>query len=207
MQGVTSEITGVSYFDVLINTWHVVHAQANPHAIASFCSHGMNLHRIYSDVPDTSPTPLAVGASSDEQQAHIKSAFKHKHRNMRRKWQVNVNFPDTSVMDAYWRPRVDSSLEPFQWAMPDLPALRLFCQEKLGWSLAKCDSKLLPVINSLTNGQMTQSRLESFFNYDEKAASIRSSRLRHAVRQLTHAEEENDDFESGRAMCVMSADT
>lgn len=40
--------------------------------------------------------------------------FKYKHRNLRRKWEVSVNFPNHQVIQAYLKPCVDDSEVPFE---------------------------------------------------------------------------------------------
>ena len=69
--------------------------------------------------------------------------------------------------------------------LPDLPALRLFCQERLAWSLAQCDAKLVPVCEALSDGALTQRRMQYFFDFDQTATTIRSARIKEAVGGLT----------------------
>ena len=35
-----------------------------------------------------------------------------------------TGFPNTAVVDAYTKPTVDESMEPFSWAAPDIEQLR-----------------------------------------------------------------------------------
>jgi len=35
-----------------------------------------------------------------------------------------LGFPNAAVVDAYMKPTVDESMEPFSWASPDVPRLR-----------------------------------------------------------------------------------
>ena len=67
------------------------------------------------------------------------AAYRHKHRNVRRNWELPAGFPSRAVTDAYLKPSVDNSEMPCQWSRPDLYALRTFCEAKFGWTSARAD--------------------------------------------------------------------
>lgn len=72
--------------------------------------------------------------------------FMSKHNNMRKNWDFPAHFPDAAVVEAYILPRVDTSMEKFTWARPDVELLRLFCEQRLGWQADKIGDLLNPVI-------------------------------------------------------------
>lgn len=64
------------------------------------------------------------------------------------KLHLNDQWPNPAVLDAYYEPSVDTSDEPFQWGLPDLDNLRAYLRECLGWSTAKTDQYVVPVIEA-----------------------------------------------------------
>ena len=131
------------------------------------------------------PKELPPDCDAAQREAWTRQVFKYKHRNMRRKLEVSLNFPAQDVIRAYWHPTVDTSTQAFEWALPDLGALRYFCQQRLEWSEEKCNEKIVPVVDALTDGSLTQRRMQFYFDFDSKAAEIRSTRLKEAVGGLT----------------------
>jgi DNA excision repair protein ERCC-5 len=166
----------------IVNATEVINAFPGPDGLREF------REWIYSTVPDTKPA-----VTEETSPAIVQRLFKYKHRNMRRKLEVSVNFPAEQVMRAYWQPSVDSSTQQFEWCLPDISALRLFCQEQLSWSLAQCDQKLMPIMDALTGGELTQRRLQYFFDFDHQAGSIRSSRLNEAVGGLKRPNAQSEE--------------
>ena len=91
---------------------------------------------------------------------------------VQRRVHLPASFPDNAVRQAYLEPTVDESKEPFEWAMPDLEALReyvvvvtLFLSMKFlrvcsyaarnfGWSKSRLDEVLLPVIQKLNSREV-----------------------------------------------------
>lgn len=65
------------------------------------------------------------------------------------------SFPSRVIFDAYQNANVDDSNEPFRWSMPQLSELREFATERFGWSEAKTDAFLLPVLKSLNSKQVS----------------------------------------------------
>ncbi|KAK2030223.1 DNA excision repair protein [Colletotrichum zoysiae] len=74
-------------------------------------------------------------------------------------------FPNPAVTDAYIRPEVDSSPEPFQWGVPDLEGLRQFLMATIGWSKERTDEVLVPVIRDMNKRDMegTQTNITRYF--------------------------------------------
>eukprot|EP00750_Incisomonas_marina_P026878 INCI5959.4.p1 GENE.INCI5959.4~~INCI5959.4.p1 ORF type:complete len:1390 (-),score=299.17 INCI5959.4:1366-5535(-) len=122
-----------------------------------------------------------------------KTKFMVKHRNHRTRWVVPKNFPPPVVVRAYVEPTVESSEEQFSWGSLKVEDLHRFCRVKFGWDSERVDSTLAQVLPSaapygasmLGSGRQA-SLLQWFktFDDDEKAADIRSSRLKTAVRLL-----------------------
>ncbi|XP_068685969.1 DNA excision repair protein ERCC-5-like [Montipora foliosa] len=112
-----------------------------------------------------------------------------------------IDFPSEEVYEAYLRPVVDESMEQFQWGKPDLHSLRLFASDRLGWSSARTDEILLPVLKQL-NKDETQMKISDFFRvaFQEKR-NIKSKRIRQVVNRVlnpTVEEESKDENKSGR---------
>ncbi|KAL2020709.1 hypothetical protein VTK56DRAFT_8009 [Thermocarpiscus australiensis] len=76
-----------------------------------------------------------------------------------------AGFPSPAVFDAYLRPEVDSSPEPFQWGVPDLEGLRRFLMDTIGWSQERTDEVLVPVIRDMNRREVegTQSNITRYF--------------------------------------------
>ncbi|TVY89627.1 DNA repair protein rad13 [Lachnellula willkommii] len=104
-------------------------------------------------------------------------------------------FPSPAVTEAYLKPDVDSTPDPFQWGVPDLDRLRDFLMATIGWSQERTDEVLVPVIRDMNRRETegTQSNITRFFegavgagansaNGKEKAAG--SKRMKEAVNKL-----------------------
>ncbi|XP_075680870.1 DNA excision repair protein ERCC-5 homolog [Dermatophagoides pteronyssinus] len=106
---------------------------------------------------------------------------------------VSDSFPNRVIFDAYQNANVNDSNEPFSWSMPQLSELRQFATERFGWSEAKTDAFLLPVLKSL-NSKQTQKKIDFYFKtalnqlsnnnvITEKLKIKRSKRLNEAIRK------------------------
>src|ERR1700712_3342824 len=75
-------------------------------------------------------------------------------------------FPSPAVSEAYLKPDVDSTPEPFQWGVPDLGALRDFLMATIGWSQERTDEVLVPVIRDMNRRETegTQSNITRYFS-------------------------------------------
>ncbi|KAG9237077.1 DNA excision repair protein-like protein [Amylocarpus encephaloides] len=75
-------------------------------------------------------------------------------------------FPSSAVTEAYLKPDVDSTPEPFQWGVPDLDRLRDFLMATIGWNQERTDEVLVPVIRDLNRREAegTQSNITRYFD-------------------------------------------
>lgn len=98
-------------------------------------------------------------------------------------------------MEAYLKPQVDTDDKPLEWARPDLHGLRVFAASKFGWTDAKTDEMLLPVLRAFDQ-TFSQSRMEAFFPFEHRFARFRSSRLAATVKpDGQQVEEEAEEAE------------
>ncbi|OIW24062.1 PIN domain-like protein, partial [Coniochaeta ligniaria NRRL 30616] len=74
-------------------------------------------------------------------------------------------FPNPAVAEAYLKPEVDRSPEPFQWGVPNLEGLRQFLMATIGWSQERTDEVLVPVIKDMNKRGVegTQSNITRYF--------------------------------------------
>ena len=102
-------------------------------------------------------------------------------------------FPSPAVTEAYLKPDVDSTPEPFQWGVPDLDRLRDFLMATIGWSQERTDEVLVPVIRDMNRRETegTQSNITRFFGGAVGAGAntagkrdVGSKRMREAVGKL-----------------------
>ncbi|CAK7231265.1 DNA repair protein rad2 [Sporothrix curviconia] len=99
-------------------------------------------------------------------EADADSAFRRKFRKSQgTKLFLPLSFPNPAVADAYLKPEVDRSAEPFQWGVPDLDGLRSFLMATIGWSQERTDEVLVPVIRDMNRRETegTQSNITRFF--------------------------------------------
>ncbi|NXD80278.1 ERCC5 protein, partial [Halcyon senegalensis] len=137
-----------------------------------------------------------------------------------RELQLSSGFPNPAVAEAYLKPVVDETRGSFTWGKPDVEQIReypftacqdfsltfcTFCQDHFGWTRAKIDEILFPVMKQL-NLQQTQLRIDSFFRLAQhEKQAIKSQRLRRAVTCLKRKEKEEAD-EIREATAVMEID-
>ncbi|EMR69795.1 putative dna excision repair protein rad2 protein [Eutypa lata UCREL1] len=94
------------------------------------------------------------------------SAFRRKfRRSQAAKLFLPTGFPSPAVDDAYMRPEVDASPEPFQWGVPDVEGLREFLMATIGWSRERTDDVLVPVVRDMNRRAVegTQSNITRYF--------------------------------------------
>lgn len=74
-------------------------------------------------------------------------------------------FPDPIIFDAYTSPEVDSSKDPIKWGIPDLDQIRSFLMYNVGWSQARVDEVMVPLIRDMNKKarEGTQSTINEFF--------------------------------------------
>jgi 5'-3' exonuclease len=116
----------------------------------------------------------------------VRRRFCWKHRNMKRNWEIHDSFPSQLVIDAYMRPDVDESKQPFTWNAVDAPGLAKFCLDKFAWGADKFDDAIGPVLKQMVafrTGAPSQTVIEDFFK-PHRFAKIRSERLHAAVKGI-----------------------
>lgn len=87
-----------------------------------------------------------------------------------------LNFPSPAVFEAYLRPEVDSTPDPFQWGVPDLEGLRQYLMQTIGWSPERTDEVLVPVIRDMNRRERegTQSNITRFFEGGIGSGTVRT---------------------------------
>ncbi|TVY68776.1 DNA repair protein rad13, partial [Lachnellula suecica] len=104
-------------------------------------------------------------------------------------------FPSPAVTEAYLKPDVDSTPEPFQWGVPDLDRLRDFLMATIGWTQERTDEVLVPVIRDMNRRETegTQSNITRYFEgtvgagantANGKDKAVGSKRMKEAVNKL-----------------------
>ena len=99
------------------------------------------------------------------------------------------------MTEAYLKPDVDSTPEPFQWGVPDLDRLREFLMATIGWSQERTDEVLVPVIRDMNRRELegTQSNITRYFDgavgtgaseIVVKEKAVESRRMKEAVNKL-----------------------
>lgn len=73
------------------------------------------------------------------------------------------DFPSKAVYDAYSNPAVEKQTGDFEWKHPDLEFLKSFAFKILGWTKAKTNEVLNPLIKRLRE-KKTQMKIDQFFN-------------------------------------------
>ncbi|KAG6009755.1 hypothetical protein E4U21_001504 [Claviceps maximensis] len=101
------------------------------------------------------------------EEAADSSAFRRKfHKAHSTKLFLPPSFPNPAVHEAYLQPEVDSTTDPFQWGVLDLPGLRAFLTTTIGWSQDRTDEILVPVIRDMNrrDAEGTQSNITSYLS-------------------------------------------
>ncbi|GAA5879340.1 hypothetical protein JCM3774_003797 [Rhodotorula dairenensis] len=114
-----------------------------------------------------------------------KKRFKSSHRQL----VLDQGWPSAEVRQAYYRPVVDDSNEPFSWGSFDLDGLRMYLHRSLGWGQAKSDSILLPLIKreqERKEGKLkSQAMVTDFFDYSAgEKQFIRKKQPKYASKRL-----------------------
>lgn len=72
--------------------------------------------------------------------------------------ELDPEFPNGLVVDAYMNPEVDHDATPFTWGFPELDTLRNFLEDHLGWANEKSDEVLLPLMKDINNRKKNKQR-------------------------------------------------
>ena len=136
----------------------------------------------------------AIGKKTNDEELSAERKFYVKHRTARTQWIAPKNFPADNVLNAYLKPVVDTSTEPFSWGTPDLDKLLVFCRHSMGWEHDETKKLLEPVLQRLTETSR-QTRMDSFFmryNDNIKFANVKSKRLREVFQDIQKASQDTE---------------
>ena len=119
--------------------------------------------------------------------AQIKD-YKLKHYNYRAQWEFPDNFPPQAVLKAFAEPRVDRSMEPFEWAPPDVGSVVSLMAGSTGLSEMQIREVLMPVVARMNESLASkQTLVEMFFhpiNESEAVAVYKSDRLKSCIEKI-----------------------
>ncbi|RYP17980.1 hypothetical protein DL765_004199 [Monosporascus sp. GIB2] len=107
---------------------------------------------------------VQVGGRAPE--ADRASPFRRKfRRSMGARLFLPTGFPSPAVSEAYLKPEVDASPEPFRWGVPDVEGLRDFLMRTVGWSRERTDEVLVPVVRDMNrrDAEGTQTNITRYF--------------------------------------------
>ena len=121
------------------------------------------------------PNPALVRAREE---------FAEKHQGVKKNWEVDLDFPPDAVIQAFQKPTVDSSDEPFEWGRPNVPEMQAFCFDKFGWREDYTMQVLRPVLEAIEKTSV-QARIDQYPSFFHRAARIRSKRVAKVVMELT----------------------
>ncbi|KAJ3320627.1 DNA repair protein rad2 [Boothiomyces sp. JEL0866] len=103
-------------------------------------------------------------------------------RTLCKKIELPNSFPDENIFKAYTDPRVDSSLQEFQWGEPNLDKVRDYLNKKLNWPKEKVDPIIIPVIKEMRSSKASrQTTLDSFVQ-SSSPIKHKSARVNIAIR-------------------------
>lgn len=116
---------------------------------------------------------------------------------------LSDSFPSRQVVQAYLEPTVETSKEAFTWANPDVVGLTDFARTKFGWSNAKSEEILKPVLKRLHERNVQTSIKDYFqttFKKPSEATKQMSKRVKQAIDKIGNphvsSEEENNKTET-----------
>ncbi|KAK8075240.1 hypothetical protein PG997_009903 [Apiospora hydei] len=107
-----------------------------------------------------------VQVQNRPKEADAGSKFRKKFRKAQgTKLFLPLGFPNPAVFEAYLKPEVDDTPDPFQWGVPDVDGLRRFLMATIGWSQERTDEVLVPVIRDMNRREAegTQSNITRYF--------------------------------------------
>ncbi|KAK8043562.1 DNA excision repair protein [Apiospora rasikravindrae] len=107
-----------------------------------------------------------VQVQNRPKEADAGSKFRKKFRKAQgTKLFLPLGFPNPAVFEAYLKPEVDDTPDPFQWGLPDVDGLRRFLMATIGWSQERTDEVLVPVIRDMNRREAegTQSNITRYF--------------------------------------------
>lgn len=100
---------------------------------------------------------------------------------------LSDDFPSALVVQSYIQPDVRTDLQPFSWRTPDAESLREFAKTTFGWTFARTDEKLLPLLRRLDEKRPQQHSIRNYFatqqRIDHREVTV-SKRMRRAIEQM-----------------------
>eukprot|EP00747_Dinoflagellata_sp_TGD_P059784 gnl/TRDRNA2_/TRDRNA2_151726_c1_seq1.p1 gnl/TRDRNA2_/TRDRNA2_151726_c1~~gnl/TRDRNA2_/TRDRNA2_151726_c1_seq1.p1 ORF type:complete len:917 (-),score=184.19 gnl/TRDRNA2_/TRDRNA2_151726_c1_seq1:18-2702(-) len=134
----------------------------------------------------------SAGVESTDRKAV--ASFKKAHKNYRTQWSFPEDFPSAEVFDAFVRPLVDRSLEPFSWAQVDADSVLGQLTAATGLGEEKLRERLDPALRRYTD-TLRQPRITEYMAPVSAGdvAVVRSDRMNAALRGLRGEACEEDD--------------
>lgn len=131
-------------------------------------------------------------------QWHADQTASSKLRALRKKLKntaLAADFPSPLVVESYIRPEVRSDLQPFSWCTPDAESLREFAKSTFGWTFARTDETLVPLLRRLEEKRPHQQTIRNYFvtqqRIDRREVTV-SKRIRRAIDQLDRGPDAGD---------------
>ncbi len=160
-----------------------------------------------------------VQHNNRSKEADAKNQFRRKFRRTQAtKLFLPPGFPNPAVTEAYLKPDVDATPDPFQWGVPDLDNLRSFLMATIGWTQDRTDEVLVPVIKDMNRREVegTQTNITRYFGGAVGVGAkgpvgrngtnkVGSTRITEAMRRLKARAD--GDTESATSADVEVADT
>eukprot|EP00930_Biecheleria_cincta_P042267 TRINITY_DN29077_c0_g1_i1.p1 TRINITY_DN29077_c0_g1~~TRINITY_DN29077_c0_g1_i1.p1 ORF type:complete len:1290 (-),score=288.18 TRINITY_DN29077_c0_g1_i1:104-3973(-) len=124
-------------------------------------------------------------AGVEETDAKSVADFKRSHTNFRTHWSFPEDFPSANVMEAFRKPQVDYSTEPFGWAAVDSRSIVAQLLQAADLAEDKVLERLQPALRRYED-TLRQPRITEYMvpTGDGEIALVRSSRMREALRGL-----------------------
>lgn len=107
---------------------------------------------------------------------------------------LSTDFPYAPIVQSYLQPDVRNDLESFSWRTPDAESLREFAKQTFGWTFARTDETLQPVLRRLQEKRSQQSIRNYFLTdgrVDRREVAV-SKRVRKAIDQMARPVDEEE---------------
>lgn len=119
-------------------------------------------------------------------------------RNKLKNISIGEGFPSQAVVEAYLYPCVDASTAEFTWGSLDVETIREFAKRNFGWTRARTDDLLLPVVKKWEEKTVQRSIRNYFANTGGKGGSPgkdlkMSKRVQRAVMRMGGQESEEKE--------------
>lgn len=107
------------------------------------------------------------------------------------------DFPSSQVVQSYLFPTINDKLNAFSWRAPDTETLREFAKTTFGWTFAKTDETLQPVMKRLQE-KKSQLSIRNYFASQgviDRKEIVVSKRVRKAIDQMANPNMDVDEIE------------